>query len=153
MLAGCVVRPAASEQDPLRKIDPTSIQRFDPSNTFLAERLVPMRDLPAVLKVIGGLDAHHPWPDKFLADTKKEVEGLAEGGRMDSRFHTKSDGKTYELLIRLIKISDKTAMIRLLGNEKPMIDEAQKKMNAVPLTEKLEAPTRPEDRAEEAAAP
>lgn len=149
LLSGCVVRPAASSEDPLRKIDPTSIQRFDPSNTFLAERAVPMKDLPAVLKAVGTLDAHHPWPDKFLADTQKEVQGLVTGGRMDSRFHTKHQGKTYEVVIRLIKISERTAMVRLLGNEKAMIDEAQKKINAVPLSETPEAPIRPENRSEE----
>jgi hypothetical protein len=150
LLSGCVVRPAASADDPLRKIDPTSIERFDPSNTFLAERAVPMKDLAAVLKALGTLDAHHPWPDKFLADTQKEVQGLVTGGRMDSRFHTKHQGKTYEVVIRLIKVSERTAMVRLLGNEKALIDEAQKKMNAVALSETPEAPVRPENRSEDA---
>ncbi|MCU0315885.1 MAG: hypothetical protein MUC92_04780 [Fimbriimonadaceae bacterium] len=105
--------------------------KVEPGSTFLAEREVTLKTLPAVIKAIGKLDSHggDRFNDAFAKSTVDQVRELKEGERIRGSLHTDTKNGHEEVLLALIRGKGDKVLVRIQLASQEATDAARKLLN------------------------
>lgn len=131
VLVGCSVRQATPEETVKPTLDQSAGSPgtdLDKSNTFLAERTVPMSKLGATLRKIGKFDAHLTWNDEFIKQTLTEASLLKQNERIEGPMFAKANEISAEVQVVIMRVEEDKYAVRAITSNKMVADAIEQSL-------------------------